>query len=55
MRHPLKVTVIGQVQKASEIIPLNVNVTIPVEGFCEHEPVGVPVTLFNDQLGNNSA
>ena len=55
MRHPLKVTVIGQVQNPSEMIPLNVNVTIPVVGFCEHEPVGVPVTLLNDQLGYNSA
>jgi len=55
MRHPLKVTVIGQVQNPSEMIPLNVNVTIPVVVFCEHEPVGVPVTLLNDQLGYNSA
>ena len=52
--HPLNVTVIGQVQNPSLIVPVKVIVTTPVVGFCEHDPVGVPTTLLNDQFGNIS-
>jgi hypothetical protein len=54
MNHPLYVTVIGQLQKPSLIVPVNVIVTIPVAGSCEHDPVGTPTILFNDQFGNIS-
>lgn len=36
-------------------MPVNVIVTIPVVGSCEHDPVGVPVTLFKDHSGNIAA
>jgi len=55
MAHPLYVTVTGQVQNPSLMVPVNVSVTMPVTGSWLHVPVGVPVTLFRLQLGNSSA
>jgi len=37
------------------MIPENVIVTMPVDGSWLHDPDGVPVTLFRDQLGYISA
>jgi len=51
---PLKVMVTGHSQNPSLITAVNVIVTIPVDGSCEHDPVGVPTTLSTDQSGNIS-
>ena len=51
MYYPEYETVTGQVQNPSLIMPVNVIVTIPVVGSCEHDPDGVPVTLFKDHSG----